>query len=234
LGGRLTIAGGFTVLDPQQRRLHDRAIQLGFTDLRSYLAARCHQQGLTKVARELATTTAVIRGALVQAGLQPPPELSARPRRHATEQRLAIRAGQLGFPTPQDYLTDRISGQAWPLVQVAAELGTHVRTVRRLLDHHQIRRTRQTTAQQQVRARARRVQARGWQAERQARLAQLGFTDLAGYLHTRVVQQGWSIRRMRAELRVGRVWLVGQMGQLGLRAAPNQQRSRSLSQAPSR
>jgi hypothetical protein len=76
--------------------------------------------------------------------------------------------------------------------------GQHVRTMRRLLDHYQIRRTRQTrqtAAQHEVGARTRRGQARVWQAQCHARLAQLGFTDLAAYLHTRVVQQAWSIRR---------------------------------------
>jgi hypothetical protein len=38
---RLLIRGGFTAVDRQQRRLHDRAHTLGFTDLNSYLAARC-------------------------------------------------------------------------------------------------------------------------------------------------------------------------------------------------
>jgi hypothetical protein len=31
------------------------------------------------------------------------------------------------------------------------------------------------------------------------------------------VEQGWSVRRMRAELRVGRTWLVGEMARLGFR-----------------
>jgi hypothetical protein len=191
---------------------------------------------LTELARELGTTTTVIRGGLDQADLTPPPqpELSATQRRHATEQRLTIRAAQLGFPTLHDYLTDRITGQAWPLAQVAAELATHVRTVRRLLDNHQIHRTRQTAAQREVRARARHAQARGWKAQRQARLARLGFTDLASDLHTRVVQQGWSIRRTRAELRVSRAWLVEQMDQLGLRGWSERYRRRSPSQGPSR
>jgi hypothetical protein len=33
----------------------------------------------------------------------------------------------------------------------------------------------------------------------------------------RYVEQGWPIKRMRAELRVGRTWLVAQMARLGLR-----------------
>jgi hypothetical protein len=46
----------------------------------------------------------------------------------------------------------------------------------------------------------RRVQAVRWQARRSARLAELGFADLAGYLKAPHVEQGWSIRRMRVEL----------------------------------
>ena len=35
------LSGGFTVIDSQQRRLHDRAHTLGFADFGSYLVARC-------------------------------------------------------------------------------------------------------------------------------------------------------------------------------------------------
>jgi len=49
------------------------------------------------------------------------------------------------------------------------------------------------------------------------RLAELGFQDLAGYLQARYVEQGWSVKRMRAELHVGRRWLVREMSRLGLR-----------------
>jgi hypothetical protein len=61
------------------------------------------------------------------------------------------------------------------------------------------------------------VQTVSWEARRSARLAELGFADLAGYLRCRSVEQGWPIRQMRAELRVGRSWLVDQMARLGLR-----------------
>jgi len=97
-----------------------------------------------------------------------------------------------------------------------------VRTVRRLLDHYQIRRTRQTIAQREFGARAPLGAGKGvWQAQRQARLAQLGFTDLAAYLHTCMVQEGWSVPRIRAELQVRRAWLVEQQLQLGLRRKPD-------------
>jgi hypothetical protein len=56
-----------------------------------------------------------------------------------------------------------------------------------------------------------------WQTRRAARLAELGYADLVGYLSARHVEQGWSVKRMRAELRVGRRWLVGELARLGLR-----------------
>ncbi len=235
MGGGLTIKGGFTVIDSQRRRLHDHVVELGFTSLHGYLAARCQHAGLAELAKELGTTAAVIRGLLAQADLTPPPqpELSAQGRRRSTEQRLATRAAQLGFPSLRAYLTARISGQAWPLAKVAGELGTHVRTMRRLLDLYQIRRTRQTAAQRQIGAKGRRAQARVWQAQRQARLARLGFTDLATYLHDRVIEEGWSIRRIRAELRVSRAWPKGQMDHLGLRREPEEDHSRSRRRTPS-
>jgi hypothetical protein len=57
----------------------------------------------------------------------------------------------------------------------------------------------------------------GWLGRRAARLAELGFADLAAYLKARHVEQGWSVKRMRAELGVGRGWLVGELAGLGLR-----------------
>ncbi len=62
--------GGFTVLDQEQRRLHNHAHALGFADLGSYLRARCRQQASpAQLARELATTTTVVRRLLDQAAL---------------------------------------------------------------------------------------------------------------------------------------------------------------------
>jgi hypothetical protein len=66
--------------------------------------------------------------------------------------------------------------------------------------------------------RVRRLQAVGWQARRTATLMELGFADLAGYLKARQVEQGWSVKRMHAELGVGRRWLVGELARLGLRS----------------
>jgi hypothetical protein len=89
--------------------------------------------------------------------------------------------------------------------------------VRWLLDRNGIRRVRRTTAERAASDAGRRVQAVGWQARRAARLAELGFSDLAAYFKARHVEQGWSVKRMRAELRVGRRWLVGELARLGLR-----------------
>ncbi len=62
------------VIDRQQRRLHDRAITLGFADLAGYLTARCHQHtSLAQLASELGTTTVIARRLLDHAGLTPPP-----------------------------------------------------------------------------------------------------------------------------------------------------------------
>jgi hypothetical protein len=65
--------------------------------------------------------------------------------------------------------------------------------------------------------RGHRVQSVAWQARRAARLAECGFADLTSYLQCRYVEQGWPSKHMRAELQVGRNWLVDQMARLGLR-----------------
>jgi hypothetical protein len=103
------------------------------------------------------------------------------------------------------------------LAEVTAELGAHRTTVRRLMDEYGIRRVRRTPLEQAAGERGRRVQAPAWQARRAARLAQLGFADLPAYLQCRYVEQGWSVRRMRTELRVGRRWLVAELARLRLR-----------------
>jgi hypothetical protein len=123
----------------------------------------------------------------------------------------------LGFADVEAYLVDRVVERAWLLAEVAAELGAHRVTVRRLLGHSGIRRVRRTPAERAAADTGRRVQAVGWQARRAARLAEFGFADLAGYLKERYVEQGWSVKRMRAELGVGRRWLVGELARLGLR-----------------
>jgi hypothetical protein len=123
----------------------------------------------------------------------------------------------LGFADVQAYLADRVVEQAWLLAEVAAELEAHRLTVQRLLDRHGIRRARRTAMERAASESGRRVQAVGWQARRTARLAELGFADLADYVRARHVEQGWSVKWMRAELRVGRRWLVGELARRGLR-----------------
>jgi AraC-like DNA-binding protein len=204
----------------RMRQLERRAQRLGFADLRGYLQARC-DAGLRvpQLATELGVTPWTIMQALTQAGvtLPPRPQQLARQRRHATEQRLTTRAAQLGFADLRAYLADRLVTRAWPLAEVTAELRAHRVTVRRLMDQHGIRRERRTPREQAADKRGRRAQATAWQARRAARLAEHGSADLTGYLQRRYVEQGWSVRRMRAELRVGRCWLVAAMAQLGFR-----------------
>ncbi len=115
------------------------------------------------------------------------------------------------------YLADRLLEREWLLAEVAGELGAHRDTVRRLMRQAGVQRVRRTARQVAAGKRGRRVQSVAWQARRAARLAELGFADLAGYLQVRYVEQGWPIKRMRAELGVGRNWLVAQMARLGLR-----------------
>jgi DNA-binding NtrC family response regulator len=133
-------------MDRQQRRLHHRAHTLGFPDLDSYLAARCHDDAsLTQLAGELHTTIDVIRRRIAQAGIHhaSPKVRSARFRRRTTDRRLTARAARLGFASLQAYLLDRVTRQGWPLTKVADELGIHPDTVSDRLDRYGLRRTRQ-------------------------------------------------------------------------------------------
>ena len=67
-----------------------------------------------------------------------------------------------------------------------------------------VRRCRRTARQLAVAERGRQVQSVSWEARRAMRLAELGFADLPSYLQARYVDQRWTIKRMRAELQVGR------------------------------
>jgi hypothetical protein len=60
-----------------------------------------------------------------------------------------------------------------------------------------------------------RSQRLGWEARRAARLGELGFDSLEVYARARL-EAGWSVKRMRAELRVGIAWLRGELRRLGL------------------
>jgi AraC-like DNA-binding protein len=205
--------------DGRTRHLERRAQRLGFADLRGYLQARSDAgHSIPQLAAELDVNERTVKRSLGQGGvtLLPRAERLARQRRHATQQRFAARAAQLGFDNVKAYLADRLVTRTWPLADVTAKLGAHRVTVRRLMDQHGIRRTRRTPRELAAGQGGRRAQAAVWQARRAERLAELGFADLAAYMQCRFVEQGWSIRRTRAELRVGRHWLVAELARLGL------------------
>jgi hypothetical protein len=63
-----------------------------------------------------------------------------------------------------------------------------------------------------------RAQAHVAQQRRQARLRELGFTQVDEYLRDRYVGRDWSVRRLCAELGVGHGWLDQQLDRLGLRS----------------
>src|SRR6266702_1625013 len=141
----LTLKGGFTVLDSDQRRLHRHAHAQGYSDLASYLQARCQQQASpAQLASELGTTTKVVRRLLDQAGIIPSPRrvTAAYTRRSSTDQQLTTRAAELGFPSLRAYLADRAVTRRWPTTSIADELGVHPGTVRDRLDQHGLHRPR--------------------------------------------------------------------------------------------
>src|SRR6266540_3524774 len=171
-------------------------------DLCGYLQARCDAgASIPRIAAELGVREWQVQAALARSGvrLAPRPQRLAAQRRRYTEERIAARVAALGFDDVGTYLVDRVLERGWLLAEVAAELAAHRVTVRRLLDRHGIRRVRRTTAERAASKAGRRVQSVGWQARRAARLAELGFADLATYLRERQVAQGWSVKRMRAE-----------------------------------
>jgi hypothetical protein len=211
----LTLRGGFTVLDSDQRRLHRHAHAQGYSDLGSYLQARCEQQASpAQLASELGTTTTVVRHLLDQAGITPSPRqvTAAHTRRGSTDEHLAARAAELGFASLQDYLADRAVTRRWPTTSIASELGVQPATVRDRLDQHGLPRQRASVRPH----RAIQRQTECWAAKRQARLAGLGFASVEEYLRVRRVEQGWSLRRMLAELQVGPAWLKDQLHRLDI------------------
>jgi hypothetical protein len=217
---RLVLEGRFAVAARRDRRLQERASALGFGDLRGYLQARCDAgSSIPRMAVELGVPDWQVQATLsrLQVRLAPRLQRLAAQRRCHTEQRIAARVAALGFTDVGAYLADRVVQRGWLLAEVAAELAAHRLTVRRLLDRYGIRRVRRTPAERAASDDGRRVQQESWQTRRAARLAELGFADLAAYLRARHVEQGWSVKRMRAELRVGRRWLVGELSRLGLR-----------------
>jgi hypothetical protein len=217
---RLVLEGGFVVAAGRDRHLEGRARWHGFEDLRGYMQARCDAGcSVPRIAAELGVGDWQVETALARSGvrLAPRRQRLAAQRRRYTEERIAARVAALGFADVGAYLADRVVQRGWLLAEVAAELAAHRVTVRRLLDRHGIRRVRRTSGERAASKAGLRVQSVSWQARRAARLAELGFQDLATYLRARHVAQGWSVKRMRAELGVGRRWLVGELARLGLR-----------------
>jgi AraC-like DNA-binding protein len=214
------IHGGFAVDDGRTRRLQQHARRLGFPGLRSYLQARCDTgYSVPGLARELGVSEWTVSQALATQRIALPSrrEQLAHQRRRFAQQRIAKLVVELGFADVQAYLTDRLIEQEWLLTDVAAELGAHRHTVRRLMEQAGVRRVRRTARQSLAGERGRQVQSLSWEGRRAARLEELGFADLAGYLQRRYLEQGGAIKRMRAELRVGRNWLVAEMARLGFR-----------------
>jgi AraC-like DNA-binding protein len=217
---RLVIQGGFVVDDGRSRRLQQRARDLGYADLRGYRRARCDAgYSVPALAGELAVSEWTVSQALATQRITLPsrPQQLARQRRRFAQQRIATLVADLGFADIRAYLQDRLIRQEWLLADIAAELGAHRATVRRLMQQAGVRRVRRTARQVVAGERGRQVQSVSWQARRAARLEELGFADLGGYLQRRYLEQRWPINRMRAELGVGRGWLVAEMARLGVR-----------------
>jgi AraC-like DNA-binding protein len=217
---QLVVQGGFVVDDGRIRRLERHTGQLGFADLRNYLQTRCDTgHSVPRLAQELGESEWTIGQALTTLGivLAPRPQQLALQRRRYAQERIAARVAALGFADVRAYLVDRLIEREWLLAEVAAELAADRRTVRRLLQQAGVTRRRRTAQQLAAGERGRRMQSVSWQTRRAARLAELGFADLSGYLQARHVEQRWSIEQIRAELRVGRSWLVAEMARLGFR-----------------
>jgi hypothetical protein len=218
---RLLITGGFTVDDGRRRDLNQQARRLGFADLRACLRVLLEDGwSVPQLAAHLGVTPAAIRRAITDHHFHqlPHQELLAHQRQRAAQQRVAARAAELGFQSVRAYLVDRLVTQAWTLGEVTAELGAARSTLRRLLDQHEVRRVAPTRRQRAAADAASGPQQQARSAQRrQARLRELGFAGIEGYLRDRYVGRGWSVRRLCAELGVGHGWLDQQLARLGLR-----------------
>ena len=147
---QLVIQGGFLVDSGRVRRLERRARHLGFHDLRSYLQTRCDAgHSVPGLARELGVSEWTITKALATLGvvLPPRPERLALQRRRHAEERVAARVAELGFAEVRAYLEDRLIERERLLAEVAAELGAHRETVRRLMQQVGVTRRRRTARQ---------------------------------------------------------------------------------------
>jgi AraC-like DNA-binding protein len=181
--------------DGHTRRLQQRVRRLGYPDLRGYLQTRCDTgHSIPGLAQELGESEWTVTQVIATLGVVLPPRrqrLALQRRRHAQD-RIAARVAELGFAEVRAYLEDRLIEQERLLADVAAELAADRRTVRRLMQQAGVQRCRRTTRQVAVAERGRQVQSVSWQARRAARLAELGFADLAGYLQRRYVEQSCS------------------------------------------
>jgi AraC-like DNA-binding protein len=219
---RLTITGGFCVDGGQHHQLDQQARRLGFADLRGCLQALLDEGwSIPQLAAHLATTQAAIRRAITDHHLRQPPCRArlARQRQRNAQQHAATRVAELGFQSVRAYLVDRLAERAWTLARVVDDLGAAPTTVRRLLDQHQVRRVGPTRRQRAVPGRGLgpRAPAHLAQQRRQARVTELGFAGIEGYLRDRYVGRGWSVRRLGAELGVSHGWLDRQLRRLGRR-----------------
>jgi hypothetical protein len=219
-GRRLVVQREFLVASQDRRALEDRARELGFADLAAFLTDRYvdKEHSLCRIAGELDTTSDIVAGLRDGLGVRSHGGVRARgqSRQAGNDQRATVRAFELGFADLRGYLTDRYTDKAWPIPPVAAELGVGESIVTRLLRALGVRRVRATEAVAAAARRGRAREAALVAGRRRARLADLGFADLAGYLADRVVGKGWSLRRVRAELRVGIAWLGGEAERLGI------------------
>jgi len=216
----LIVTGGFTPIPPHLWALDRRARALGFAaGLGAYLDARYSHAScsLPQLATELGTSVWMVCAAMDTHCIPrlPGPEAKGRARKATSDRHATARAAALGFGDIRAYLRNRYAGRAWPLPELACELGIGRRVVARLLRQHGVTRPRATAAQAAAAARRRAAQLERHAARRRARVAALGFADLADYLRVRRVEQGWPLARIGAELGVGRCWLRAQLDTIG-------------------
>jgi transposase len=192
--------------------------------LAAYLADRYVDQehSLQGIADELGTTRAVVTGLRDELGIRSHRGVRARgrSRQAGNEQTAATRAAALGFNDLRGYLADRYTTKGWTISEIAIELGVGEKVAKRLRRALGVTRSRATARVAAAAQRGRARQAALAAQRRQARLVELGFDDLPGYLADRVGGRGWSQRRVVTELRVGREWLRREAAGLGLWSAP--------------
>jgi hypothetical protein len=205
---------------PDRRLLEDCARALGFVDLAAFLADRYvdQERSLVAIADELGRTRAIVAGLRdgLRVGSHRGVRARGRSRQAGNEQAAATRAAALGFADVRGYLVDRFATQGWTLSEIAVELGVGERVVKRLRRALGVTRSRATPRMLAAARRGCACRAALAARRRQARLVELGFDDLAGYLGDRVGGRGWSQRRVVAELRVGKEWVRREAARLGL------------------